>query len=236
MYDIIVDFSRGVMIFFLSYWLYCSLENERYKNLDFDDYDTDDDDKVLVKYEDKYLLELENMEVKPVDKDNLLNCFVVDTTPVGNVLMNYNDKKETFDYFSDMTIPYRYLEVVCRKFVIQFDCASLYVKPQIKEAVILEKKQLTLASEPQKKSVFAKFKNYNSDSKVPLAGPGPPKNSIPQNNTSQPSGPLLLKDNINRFSHQGKFNNFSILKKIDKKLIDKKYAMTFADFKKLKNL
>jgi hypothetical protein len=44
---------------------------------------------------------------------------------------------------------------------------------------------------------------------------------------------LLLKEKANRYSYQGKFLNFNILQKIDKKVVDKKYALTFADFKKM---
>lgn len=230
-----VEFSRGIMIYFLLSFLYSYVQNEQRKILDYDFSDSDSDDGLEpVKYEDKYLLELEELEEVPVDTDNLLNCFVIETTPIGNVLMNYNSKKETFDYFSDMSIPYRYLLVVCRKYVMQFNCVSLYVKSEIKELVNNESDKKKNSVDPVKKNVFAKFKNYNVDSKVPLAGPGPPKNSIPQ--PAQQTGPVLLKDRINRFSYQGKFNNFSILKKIDRKLVDKKFAMTFAEFKKLKNL
>lgn len=234
-----IEFSRGLIIYFLLSFLYWSVNNEQRKLLDYvysdSDTDSDTDDLEPVRYEYKYLLELEQLEEVPVDIDNLLNCFVIETTPIGNVLMNYNHKKETFDYFSDMSIPYRYLLVVCRKYVKQFNCVSLYVKSEIKELANNESEKKSLDTEMQKKkNVFAKFKNYNVDSKVPLAGPGPPKNSIPQ--PAQQTGPVLLKDKINRFSYQGKFNNFSILKKVDRKLVDKKLVMSFADFKKLKIL
>jgi hypothetical protein len=232
-----VEFSRGIMIYFLLSFLYWSVHNEERKLLDYDFSDSDSDDGLEPpRYEDKYLLELDELEEVAVDTDNLLNCFVMETTPIGNVFMNYNNKKETFDYFSDMSIPYRYLLVVCRKYVMQFNCVSLYVKSEIKELTNndSDRKNKTHDTDVRKKNVFAKFKNYNVDSKVPLAGPGPPKNSIPQ--PAQQTGPVLLKDRINRFSYQGKFNNFSILKKVDRKLVDKKFAMTFAEFKKLKNL
>jgi hypothetical protein len=45
---------------------------------------------------------------------------------------------------------------------------------------------------------------------------------------------FLLKERSNRYSYQGKLANFNILQKIDRKKVDKKYAMTFSDFKKLK--
>jgi len=42
---------------------------------------------------------------------------------------------------------------------------------------------------------------------------------------------VLLKENANRYTFQGKISNFSMLQKIPRKMIDKKYAMNFADFK-----
>ena len=36
----------------------------------------------------------------------------MEKTPVGNVLMMYDKDRESFKYFSDCNIPYRYLEVV----------------------------------------------------------------------------------------------------------------------------
>ena len=64
-----------------------------------------------------------------------------------------------------------------------------------------------------------------------------PKNSIPNNKLTaeQENEKMLLKDKANRYTYQGKLSNFNFLKKTEKKTVDKKYAMTFADFKKLQN-
>ena len=85
-----------------------------------------------------------------------------------------------------------------------------------------------------KKNVFAKFKSYNKE-----AGTGhvniaaPPKNSIPNYKVTETNSneKVLLKENSNRYSYEGKLSNFNFLKKIDRKIVDKKYAITFADFK-----
>ena len=86
-----------------------------------------------------------------------------------------------------------------------------------------------------KKNVFAKFKSYNRE-----AGSGrvnsvaPPKNSIPNHsNTKDNNEKVLLKERANRYSHEGRFSNFNILKKISRKVVDKKFAMSFTDFKKM---
>lgn len=159
--------------------------------------------------------------------------YVIEHTPLGNVLMFYNHDKLAFEYYSDLTIPYRYLETVARKYVITYNYRPLYVdmEEELKE---YEKRMKEKEEEEKNKSkqenignktkdVFAKFKSYNKE-----AGTGrvntapPPKNSIPQNrmkmirdNKKDANEKMLLKENANRYSYQGKFLNFNILQKID---------------------
>jgi hypothetical protein len=63
----------------------------------------------------------------------------------------------------------------------------------------------------------------------------PPKNSIPNKplTQEQENEKVLLKDKANRYTYEGKISNFNFLKKVERKVVDKKYAMTFADFKKM---
>ena len=58
--------------------------------------------------------------------DKLKNNYVMDKTPLGNVLMLYNNKRGSFEFYSDNTIPYRYLEPVSRKYVKMFDNLPSY--------------------------------------------------------------------------------------------------------------
>ena len=196
--------------------------------------------------------------------DKLKNSFIMEKTPLGNVLMLYNNKRGSFEYYSDNTIPYRYLEPVSRKYVKTFACRPIYFdmeeelknygkkledkekeekeKEELEKRILEEKRILdeknmtvTMVAEP-KKNVFAKFKSYNKE-----AGTGhvniaaPPKNSIPNNKVTEGNSDekVLLKENANRYSYEGKLSNFNFLKKVDRKVVDKKYAMTFADFKRL---
>ena len=46
---------------------------------------------------------------------------------------------------------------------------------------------------------------------------------------------LLLKENANRYTYEGKLSTFNMLKKVERKVVDKKYGMSFADFKKIKD-
>jgi hypothetical protein len=190
--------------------------------------------------------------------DKLKNNFVMEKTPLGNVLMLYNNKRGSFEFYSDNTIPYRYLEPVSRKYVKMFDCRPIYCdmveELKISEQKLEEKekekkekeekkkqddednKKNNVAVVDTKKNVFAKFKSYNKESgtgHVNIAAP--PKNSIPNNKVTATNSneKVLLKENANRYSYEGKLSNFNFLKKIDRKVVDKKYGMTFADFKRL---
>ena len=190
--------------------------------------------------------------------EKLKNCFVMEYTPLGNVLMIYDKERNSFKYYSDNSIPYRYLEVVARKYVKQFSCRPVFVdmeeelklaeekweqeKKEKEEKVEEEKKRKEEAIKnntvliEEKKNVFAKFKQYNK-----TAGTGhvskaaPPKNSIPNKsfNEKRENDKILLKDNANRYTYEGKLANFSFLKKVNRKDVNKKFAMTYADFKKV---
>ena len=191
--------------------------------------------------------------------DKLKNVFIMEHTPVGNVLMNYDAERETFIYYSDNNVPYKYLDAVCRKFVKQFDCRPIYVdmeeeiklfKEQIekekerleKEKEILEKEKERLEKEMvikplptvEKKKIFAKFKSYNKESGTGHVNTGaPPKNNISNINSNKKSDePVILKDKTNRFTYEGKMSNFNFIKKQDKKITNKKLGSSFSDFKK----
>ena len=187
--------------------------------------------------------------------DGLKNNFIFEKTPLGNVIMYWNNSRESFEYYSDNTIPYRFLETVARKYVKTFNCRQIYVdmdfelneferKQKEKEEELriklLEDESKILLNpnsnsiEFKKKDVFAKFKNYNKESGTGKVNRGvaPPKNSIPNNNTKKTDEKCILKENSNRYTCEGKIANFSFLKKPDRKATDKKYAMSFSDYKK----
>ena len=49
-------------------------------------------------------------------------------TPAGPVLMAYDDPYFMYYAKSGSIIPYRFLDVVARKFVLDFDCLEIYNK------------------------------------------------------------------------------------------------------------
>ena len=254
---------------------------EKYSNDRYDNYDEDEenitplnkDEHIIHKYDlwEKLEKEIAGLEMNMNDKetintesqiysrnkiiekklDKLNGCFVMESTPLGNVLMKYNKERSTFSYYSDNTIPYRYLEVVARKFVKTFHCRSLFIdmeeelKNSEKKMEEEKRRQEFLNSEDNRKdktdktdktdkpnkNVFAKLKNYNKPSGRVNSAP-PPKSSIP-NNSVPKSDNLLLKESSNRYTYEGKLSTFNMLKKVEKKVINKKLGLTFSDFKRL---
>ena len=112
---------------------------------DSDDEDSDDDEdeekekekekepkKIELPYEKKYLdkllsLSLDMKKWTEEDLDHLHNTYIIENTPRGNVLMYWNNKNKSFTYYADATIPYRYLEVVSRKYVVINNCRQIYI-------------------------------------------------------------------------------------------------------------
>jgi hypothetical protein len=177
------------------------------------------------------------------------NSYIIEKTPIGNVLMNYSRDKECFVYYSDSTIPYRYLEVAARKFIKILNCRPIYIDMEEELKIFEEKweiknKEIEKLKEEEKtnviskkKSVFAQFKSYNKDvgGKISMA---PPKNSIPNKviNENKENEKFLLKERANKYVCGGKFANFNFSKKIDRKIFNKKLGLSFADFKKMKQI
>lgn len=187
--------------------------------------------------------------------DKLKNCYVLEKTPNGNVIMIYEKDRETFKYYSDCNIPYRYLEVVGRKYVKLFACRPIFVdmeeelrlfeeKWNKEQALKKQKEQDKKADEgtniqfEQKKNVFAKFKSYNKDVGGKISMAVPPKNSIPNKYVTEnkENEKILLKERSNRYTYEGKFANFNFLQKIERKVFNKKLGLSFSDFKKFKKI
>ena len=92
-----------------------------------------------------------------------------ETTPIGDVILLYNDKSQQFTYYSNNDIPYRYLEVVARKYVLTYKCIELYIDTK-EEYIKLIKEHIEKQQEEEKEEntetqeiddVFVQYKSYN---------------------------------------------------------------------------
>lgn len=185
--------------------------------------------------------------------DKFIDNYILEYTPLGNIYMRFNNNKKSFEYFSNNSIPYRYLEPVGRKYVMTYWCKPIYIDMdnELKKAEeIYDKKKeedLKKAEETNKrlnsKNVLVKLKDYNNNTKEnsmrPMKNrtdsnailPDRIKNNLPDVNKK--SEKMFLKEKANRYTWEGRLTDFCPLKKIDKKVIDKKLNMTYAEFKKL---
>jgi hypothetical protein len=189
--------------------------------------------------------------------DKYINNYILEHTPLGNVYMRYNNSKKSFEYFSNNTIPYRYLEPLGRKYVMTYWCKPLFVdiEDELKKAEVKfdeeaeqkkeneRKREEEIAANP--KNVIARMKNYNKDAKNQATVKPQMKNRTTSNfalppqikanlpNVNQNSDKHLLKENANRYTWEGRLSSFCPLKKIDRKQLDKKLTMTYAEFKKM---
>jgi hypothetical protein len=186
--------------------------------------------------------------------DGFINNYIMEYTPLGNVYMRYNNYKKSFEYFSNNTIPYRFLESVARKYVMTFWCKPLFV--DIEEELKIaedkyneEKKQMELKKEitssNNTKNIVAQFKNYNKNqinqsnlkpqaknrAQSNFTLPSHIKSNLPNVNTTTEK--QLLKEKANRYTWEGRLSDFCPLKKIDKKIVNKNLVLSFSDFKRL---
>jgi hypothetical protein len=249
---------------------------------EYDDEDEDEDDidfeelfldiiveKVKLEEELKKLEELYNSEGEEELKnkahefiinkklDTYNDNYILESTPLGNIFMRFNNDKKSFEYFSNNTIPYRYLEPVGRKYVMTFWCKPIFVdiEEELKKSEEKYQEEMKKMEEEKKnidpadalKNKFQKLKGYNKENTINSIK----MTSAPSKNRGQASIPLppqikanlpnvnsnnekkFLKENANRYTWEGRLNSFSLLKKIDKKIVNKNLSLSFAEFKKI---
>ena len=111
-------------------------------------------------YEFKYPL---NLEAEETDENKKLKR-VEENTPAGHVYMTYDELTNTFFYWSDKAVAYKYLDVLARKYVIVYDCKDVYVN------IFRELIKSSFKKEEEKKEVgpYATFKNYSPKRRRPL--------------------------------------------------------------------
>lgn len=190
--------------------------------------------------------------------NNYINNYVVDYTPLGIVYMRYNHIKKSFEYFSNKSIPYRYLEPMGRKYVYTYWCKPIFVNllDELKQAEVRynenEKKNNVNVNNVNnvninngnKKNIAVKFKSYNNNNKYNNPQETKPMKNRNNNSVMPPnmranlpnvggsSEKQLIKQNANRYTWEGRLSSFNPLKKINKKDVDKNLQMSYADFKK----
>ena len=138
----------------------------------------------------KYLEDYKALDREVIDEETikaLSNMLLLEETPLGIVKMYYSHDNESFIYWSERQVPYKVLESVSRKYVIDNDCKSIHY--DMEEEIAMKKKELLEATQEEEEeeepsdSVFVTFKKTKS----------------------APGKKPILCDNANRYSYRGKY-------------------------------
>ena len=141
---------------------------------------------------------LKNFKLTDKDLKKLKNKFIKKETKFGTIILNYDYKNESFNYYTKKsnTIPFEYLEVISRIYVVQFNCKSIYIdfydNNEINE--ITETNQIT------ETNIFYKKNNSNNNS----------------NSNSNNSKDIVIK---NKYKYKGSVQKFINLNRIYKYFI-----------------
>jgi len=141
--------------------------------------------------------------------NNFINYYIIEYTPIGNVIMNFNNYNKSFEYYSDHTIPYRYLETIGRKYVMTYRCKDIFID------MTQEVEKANKLNETKKNAIrIPSLKNVEM----------PPNRSLsnPINDVD-----IAVKD-ANRYTWKGKLMDFKMIKS------DKQPSkFSFREFKKM---
>ena len=161
------------------------------------------------KFEYKYMeefLQTNRNELTDQERKELANKHIRLDTEQGEIVMFYDHEKASFVWYCNTKeVPYKYLETVARKYVIDNNCSCIYAvmheelnKGRERQAEARRKHEESL-KEPNKvaatSSVFASFKSYNKKSATEMI----------QNKN------WLFKENANRYSYRGKLEDYDKL-------------------------
>lgn len=176
--------------------------------------------KSINDYSIRYLEDYSNIESVKLSKDDfdkLLRCFLIEDTPLGMVKMYYSNEDDSFIYWSEKQVPYKILETVSRKYVLDYNCKSVHVdmdeELDKQRKILMDMKNESIDKsvdkadgegddkaepEPTKTSVFANFKKYNS---------GGSKTTTTKVGNKTNTKNVIVCDHANRYSYRGIYDS-----------------------------
>ena len=176
--------------------------------------------------------EILNVELKEESHSNMIdnklngfiNNYIIENTPVGNVIMRFNNNKKSFEYYSNHSVPYRYLEPIGRKYVLTYRCKDIFVNM---DEEIEKANKLNEIKKNEKKNENKIFKLLDKsliqNNKVEMSQNRNSQTIInPINNID-----MIIK-NANRYTWEGTFCDFKIIKTEKKSNANK---ISFKEFK-----
>lgn len=175
------------------------------------------------------------------------NNWMYENTPAGGLFMRYHADHEVFEYYSNHTIPYRYLDAAAMRYVVLFGCKPVFVdmdeelertskigyRPTPKPEK-LTSKELTWNNRTYTYSGYTAWRassrsDYNSGMLSTFAKKKSVKTS-PKNRGANPKH-KSLKEHANQYVCIGKMCEFHPLQKAP--VLDKNRKMTYAEYRKM---
>jgi len=160
--------------------------------------DDDDTKSASFIYCSKYWENYNNLESKELTeeyKEYIKTCVITEDLPFyGKTTMVYNWELGGFDYYNNRgaSIPYKMLTTIARKYVVEFDCKSLYINITDE----LEKSRQVC------NELSRRFKEKNEEDEDDVFVKRSSKLSTQIVNTA------LVKDNIIKFKFRGKRTDY----------------------------
>ena len=186
-------------------------------------------------FEDKYFKEYDEWIVAQDaaathNKECLENMLYVRETInefYGDIIMYYDTSISSFVYYArTANIPYKYLETVSRKYMIETNAPrDIYIdirKEYAKAKDNLTNKKVSSnhttstdnnsdhARETEATDVFAKFKTYNTGSNLSNQKTATATNTKIPSDTDKPNtSTKIMRENANRYSYRGKIEDYN---------------------------
>jgi hypothetical protein len=186
--------------------------------------------------------------------NSLGNKFIKEITPLGDVILSYNNAFNTYDYYckKSNTISFNYLEVVSRMYVVNFDCKSIY-NDNYDNLVLLYNKKYGIKNDDASIKLTTKTSEVNEVSEVSENVFFTKKSTSSKNTHSLNfvSNKYKYKGTIDDFINSCKVNNLTIcfntnntciqdtsscffyLEKKNTDLEDSRHILSFKNFKNI---
>lgn len=112
----------------------------------------------LLNFQYLYEDELTDLSLNPVDNPEILkNTIIQYDVPLNSVIMYYDHSGESFCYYTKFgDVSYKYLNVVCRKYVIDNNCKVLYKEGEEPAEPITETNMDGVFFQNKKKTVLVR--------------------------------------------------------------------------------
>ena len=216
-------------------WIWSRPKNGVDVSDDTDSYDTDseeiDEKEIFVSQYFDELDELEEHELTPSDKLYISERVLREDTPEGEVIMTYNFKNETFEYYTNRVshVAYDTLDTLARLFALSYDCKTLCVnfrkefengENKMKRDIELDKlSEVNATKSSAKNNVFVAYKHYNR--KSGLGGSGKKY--------------CVITENSNKFKYKGKLEEYETNKKKEIEVQEKVPVIniTYSEYKEM---